>query len=193
VNFYNLLLRGSFVEVAILSDTHIPEQADQIPDQFRNRITKADHVIHAGDIASKETLAEVRRLSDDLTAVYGNADPVDIDLPPVASLTAEGVVFVVSHGMINFVERAVSSSEGVVFNRDDWLDAIATTARARASPEEQVVGIGGLSHEVEDETHDGIRVLNPGSATGLGPADGRETMMTATVSGDEVSVSVHEL
>lgn len=186
------------MELAILSDTHIPDQATEIPEAFRQLLTEADHVIHAGDIASKETLTQVRERSNGLTAVYGNADPVDIDLPPVASVTLGGVTFVVSHGMVNFVERAVSSSEGVVFNREDWLDAVATTARARVRAEEQLaeteqtVGIGGHTHTVEDERHNGIRVLNPGSATGLGPADGSKTMMTAEISDGDIDITVHE-
>ena len=181
------------MKLAILSDTHIPDQATQIPDEYGRLLTEADHVIHAGDIASEETLTELRGLSSELTAVYGNADPGDIDLPAVASVTLAGVTFVVSHGMVNFVERAVSSSEGVVFNREEWLDAVTTTARARASTEEHLVGIGGHTHKVEDELHDGIRVLNPGSATGLGPADGNKTMMTAEISDGDVTVTVHEI
>lgn len=180
------------MEIAILSDTHIPDQAEQIPDQFHEHIDGAEHVIHAGDFGSTEALADVRELADDLTAVYGNADPADVDLPAVASVTVGDVQFVVSHGMINFVERAVSSSEGVVFNRDDWLDAVATTALARAETDGPVVGIAGHSHEVEDEHHDGVRVLNPGSATGVGPAEGRATMMTAEVTDGDVEVTVHE-
>ncbi|MFP9191343.1 metallophosphoesterase family protein [Natronosalvus vescus] len=180
------------MEIAILSDTHVPDQAEQLPNQFREHVQEADHVVHAGDFGSNQALANVRELADDLTAVYGNADPVGIDLPAVASVTVSGVTFVVSHGIINFVERAVSSSEGVVFDRDDWLDAVADTARARADADDEVVGIGGHSHEVEDEYHDGVRVLNPGSATGVGPADGTATMMTVEVSAGAVDVTLHE-
>ncbi len=178
--------------IAILSDSHIPGQAEQIPAQFRERIETADHVIHAGDFGSKEALTDMRELSDPLISVYGNADPPNIDLPPVASVTVDDVTFVVSHGMVNFVQRAVSSSEGVVFNRDDWLDAVADTAQARAGTDGTVVGIAGHTHEVEDERHDGIRVLNPGSVTGVGPADGTATMMTAELSAGEVDVTVHK-
>jgi len=180
------------MELAILSDTHVPGQAAQLPDQFREHVEEADHVIHAGDFGSKEAFRNVQELANGLTAVYGNADPADIDLPAVASVTANGVTVVVSHGMVNLVERAVSSSEGVVFDRDDWLDAISDTARARADSDERVVGVGGHSHEIEDETHDGVRVLNPGSATGVGPADGRATMMTAEVTDDDVNVIFRE-
>lgn len=179
------------MEIAILSDSHIPGQAEELPDQFREHIKNADHVVHAGDFGSKTALGDVRELAAELTAVYGNADPVDIDLPAVASVTGGGVTLVVSHGMINFVERAVSSSEGVVFDRDDWLNAVAETARARAESAEPVVGIGGHSHAVEDEEHNGIRVLNPGSATGVGPSDGAATMMTADVADGTITVTTH--
>lgn len=177
--------------IAILSNTHVPEQAAQIPEPFLERIDDAEHVVHAGDFGSKAAFGTVRELADGLTAVYGNADPNDLDLPPVASVTIGGGTLVVSHGMVNFVERAISSSEGVVFDRDDWLDAVADTARARADPDGTVVGVGGHSHEVEDETHKGVRVLNPGSATGVGPADGEMTMMTAEAADGELDVTLH--
>jgi putative phosphoesterase len=177
------------MDVAILSDTHVPGQADALPDEFRERVRAADHVVHAGDFGSRDTLADVRALASDLTAVYGNADPGDVDLPAVASVEAGGVTFVVLHGVVNVVERAVSSSEGVVFDRDDWLDAVADTARARA--DDPVVGVAGHSHEVEDTVHDGVRVLNPGSATGVGE-DVPRTMMTAEVADGDVDVTVHE-
>lgn len=51
---------------------------------------------------------------------------------------------------------------------------------------------GGHTHELEDETHDGVRVLNAGSVTGLGPADGRETMLTAEVTDGQIDVTIHE-
>lgn len=177
------------MQVAILSDTHIPGQAERVPDAFRERIRDADYVVHAGDFGSKEALADVREVASDLTAVYGNADPIDADLPPVASVDVGGVTFVVVHGIVNPVERAISSSEGVVFDRDDWLDAIADTARARADG--TVVGVGDHTHEIGDEVHDGVRLLNPGSATGAGRAE-RTTMMTAEVADGELDVTVHE-
>lgn len=146
--------------VALLSDTHIPGQKERLPAAFRERVEAADHVIHAGDFGSKETLADVHSLASNLTAVYDNADPDDIDLPGVASAAVGGVTFVVLHGIVNPVQRAVSSSEGVVMNRDDWMSAVADTTWARA--DEPMVGVAGHTHNVEDTVHDGIRLLNPG-------------------------------
>jgi len=150
------------MDVAILSDMHVPEQAAGLPEAFREHVAEAEYVVRAGDFGPVDALAEIRGLASNLTAVYGNTDPGTIDLPAVASAAVNGTTLVVSHGMINFVERAVSSSEGVVFDREDWLDAVADTARARA--DNPVVGIGGHSHAVEDTTHNGVRPLNPGSA-----------------------------
>jgi hypothetical protein len=54
-----------------------------------------------------------------------------VGLPSVASTTAAGVTFVVTHGTLNPVERAVYQADGMVASREDWLNAIADTARAR--------------------------------------------------------------
>ncbi|MCU4751299.1 metallophosphatase family protein [Halobacteria archaeon AArc-curdl1] len=63
---------------------------------------------------------------------------------------------------------------------------------ARADTDRPVVGVSGHGHEIEDESHNGVRVLNPGSATGVGPADGTATMMTAEVSDSRIDITVHE-
>jgi putative phosphoesterase len=178
------------MEVAVLSDMHVPARADALPDSFAERVRGADHVIHAGDFGSADAYADVAALADGLTAVYGNADLRGIDLPRVASARVGGVTFVVVvHGIVNRVERAVSSVEAVVTDRGDWLDAVADVTRARAG--EGAVGVGGHSHEVEDVVHEGIRLLNPGSATDVGRAEGA-TMLTATVADGDLEVTVHE-
>lgn len=178
------------MDIAILSDTHIPDQAETIPEEFRGKLQAADHVIHAGDFGSVDAFADVEALVTDLTAVYGNADPNDIALPTVASVDLGGITFVVVHGIVNVVERAVFDSEGVVMSRQDWLKSIADVTRNRT--DEPRVGIGGHSHDVEDTTHAGVRLLNPGSATGVGRAEAT-TMMTAEVADGDLSVTIHEL
>ena len=75
------------MDVAVLSDTHVPDQAESLPEDFREYVSDGEHVVHAGDFGSKDALADVGELAADLTAVYGNADSGDIDLPAVASVT----------------------------------------------------------------------------------------------------------
>jgi len=161
------------MEIAILSDTHIPSRARRIPDAFRDRIRSADHTIHAGDFDSEGALADVQDLTDDLTAVTGNMDP-RVGLPERVSVEFEGVTLVVTHG--------TGSKRG-------WIDRVARAVREEA--DEPRVGVAGHTHEVVDREHEGVRILNPGSATGAAPAD-RTTMMTAEVSDGDLDVTVHE-
>ncbi|WP_256298437.1 metallophosphoesterase family protein [Haloarchaeobius salinus] len=163
------------MQVAIISDSHIPDREESIPAALRERIATADHVLHAGDFTSTDTLATVRELASELTAVHGNVDGDDIDLPSVASVELGGVTFVVTHGTVRSLE--------------DWYDTIAETAREHA--DEPRVGVGGHTHRLEDLVHDGVRLLNPGSVTGADPATAA-TMLTAEVEAGEVEVTVHE-
>jgi len=161
-------------QVALISDTHVPSRAKRIPETFERRVRDADCVVHAGDFTSPETLDRVESLAGgDLTAVRGNMDR-GLDLPATETLEVEGVTFVVTHG--------TGSPAG-------YESRVAGTVREHAT--EDGIGVAGHTHEVLDAVVDGVRVLNPGSATGAAPAD-RTTMMTAAVENGEVDVTLHE-
>ena len=162
------------MEIAIVSDTHIPSRASRIPDPFRERIETADHVIHAGDFDSEGALSNVRALAPRLTAVGGNMDP-RIGLPGRATVELGGVTFVVTHG---------------TGSHRDYEERV-TRIVADQNVDGPVVGVSGHTHELLDTTHGGVRLLNPGSATGAAPAD-RATMLTATVRDGELGVERHE-
>ena len=182
------------MDLAIISDSHIPGRATAIPDPFAEKIAVADHTIHAGDFETRAVVEEVASLANEFTAVHGNADPPNIGLPAVAAVDAGEITFVVTHGTLNHVEAAVYGKDGMVFGGEEWVRAIADTARARTRiwDGDGVIGIGGHTHAVEDTVYEGIRVLNPGSVTGADPAE-QATMMTAEVDGDDVEVTLHEV
>jgi len=163
------------MDVALISDSHIPSRATRIPNAFRERIRDTDHVIHAGDFDSKGALADMREMASELTAVHGNMDP-GVGLPSVRTVELEGVEFVVTHG--------TGSPRG-------WEERIASTVREHTTTDD-AVGVAGHTHEVTDTMYEGIRLLNPGSVTGASPAS-RTTMMTATVGNGDRDVTVHEL
>lgn len=160
------------MEIAIVSDTHIPSRAQSIPDQFRERIRNADHTLHAGDFDSEGALADLMTLAPELTAVSGNMDGT-LGLPAVATVELGGVRFVLTHG--------TGPARG-------YEQRVLATVREAGGD----VGICGHTHEVLDTSRDGVRLLNPGSVTGAAPA-GRTTMMTAAVADGAVGVTVHEL
>ena len=159
--------------LALVSDTHVPTRAGEIPEWVRERVRAADHTVHAGDFDSADALAEVRELAGgDLTAVAGNVDPPDLDLPSVATVEFEGATFVVTHG-----------SGG----RRGYEERIVDVVRDEAGP--GAVGVSGHTHEALDSVVAGVRLLNPGSATGARPAT-TATMMTAEVRDGDVDATV---
>lgn len=162
------------MNVALVSDSHIPSRKPRIPETFRERIRNADHVIHAGDFDSKGAYADVEDLAPAMTAVHGNMDP-SISLPTTAAVELGGVEFVVTHG---------------TGSRSGWEQRVANMVAEHAETE-NAVGVAGHTHEVTDIEHDGVRILNPGSVTGANPADS-PTMMTVTVASGSLDVTVHE-
>lgn len=162
------------MDVAIISDTHIPSRERRLPTAVHDKVRRADHVIHAGDFDSKSAYSDVENLASHLTAVAGNVDP-QIGLPSVVSVELGGIEFVVTHG--------TGPLRG-------YEARVAETVRAEATSEDPV-GVAGHSHEVLDTVHDGVRLLNPGSATGARPAS-RTTMMVAEVADGAVDVDVLE-
>ena len=167
------------LRVAIISDTHIPSRANRIPDWVRTRILRADHTIHAGDFDSADALASIHELTDgNYTAVGGNTDPKSLRLPDVTTLDIGGVTFVVTHG--TGPKRGYESRVARIVREavDGDLDS-------------SVVGVAGHTYRPMDEEVDGVRLLNPGSATGAVPAD-TATMFVATVEDGACSVQRHE-
>ena len=162
------------MDVAIVSDTHIPSRAQSIPTWARRRISEADHVIHAGDFDSTKALADVRQLAPRLTAVAGNMDPRGVGLSAVETIRLGGVTFVVTHGAgskRNYEQRVA----GIV---------------ADHAADGPTVGVSGHTHQLLDDVVDGHRLLNPGSVTGAAPAD-EATMLTAEVGDGDLDVTIH--
>ena len=168
-------------DLALVSDTHVPGRAADLPSWVCDRIRAADRTIHAGDFDAPETVDQVRTLATELTAVAGNIDPPTVDLPAVATLAVEDVTFVVVHG---------------TGPHDSWPERVATVVAEEVDvesgdAESSVVGVAGHTHTPTDVAVHGIRLLNPGSATGARPAS-RTTMLTVRVDDDALNVELHE-
>ncbi|MFC6731544.1 metallophosphoesterase family protein [Haladaptatus sp. GCM10025893] len=158
--------------VALISDTHIPSRKETIPGWVVEAVEAADYTIHAGDFDSDAAFERVREIAGEtLTACAGNTDPPTLGLPDVATLDVEGVRFVVTHG---------------TGDPDTYKERVAGIAAEHG--EETVIGVSGHTHHVHDEVVDGVRLLNPGSATGAAPAL-TTTMLVVDVEGDYIAVS----
>ncbi|WP_135852293.1 metallophosphoesterase family protein [Halorussus salinus] len=163
------------MEVAILSDTHVPSRADRLPDWVADRVREADHTIHAGDFdspAAYETVADLA--AEEFTAVAGNMDPPSLDLPTVATVEVSGTTFVVTHG------TAATEAE----YEETIAEAISDELTGPG------IAVAGHTHAVVDDDIEGIRFLNPGSATGADPAN-VATMMAVEILEGDVTVEVY--
>ena len=162
-------------QITIIGDTHIPSRAESIPGWIQEEVEAADHTIHVGDFDAADTLEAVRDLAGgELTAVTGNMDP-QLDLPSVTTVERGGMAFVVTHGtgdLKGYEERVA----GVV--REEAGDG-------------PTVGVAGHTHRMLDTEVGGVRLLNPGSATGAEPAE-TATMMAAEVDDGDLDVTVRE-
>jgi len=163
------------MQIAVVADSHVPARASEVPDEVIQACEDADIVAHAGDFVDQDTLEVFEETTDGFVAVHGNMDDTGLDLAGVESFTADGYEFAVVHGTgspIGYEDRVV----GCARDECDEPDAV----------------IAGHTHEATDETHEGVRILNPGSCTGAMPAD-TTTYMVVETTPDGIEAEVFEL
>jgi putative phosphoesterase len=151
----------------LLSDTHVPARARDLPPTVWAEVDRADVVIHAGDWTDGKLLDRIEARTARLVGVVGNNDHGELRerLPEVARVELDGVRVAVVHetGPKEGRERRMEAS----FPDIDLL-------------------VFGHSHIPWDSTSaGGLRLLNPGS-----PTDRRRqpvaTMMRLSVEGGAI-------
>lgn len=163
------------MRLLIMSDTHVPVRARDMPEQLWGEVDAAYVVVHAGDWVEVELLDRLEARSRRLIGVYGNNDgpALRARLPEIARVEVAGVRLAVVH------------ETGGAKGREQRC--------ARDFPDTDVL-VFGHSHIPWDTFADsGLRLLNPGS-----PTDRRRqpehTYMTARVSAGQLSeVVLHAL
>jgi len=132
--------------VLVISDTHLPTRAKDLPGQVWAAVDAADLVVHAGDWVDSRTLDRLEGRSRRLLACWGNNDGPELRarLPEVARRTVGGVRVAVVH------------ETGPKQRREE---------RMRAAYPDTDLLVFGHSHIPWDTAHDGLRLLNPGSPT----------------------------
>lgn len=132
----------------ILSDTHVPSRARDLPPPLWDAIEAADVVIHAGDWVSIDHFDELSSRCRRLIGVAGNNDGPELHqrLPEFASEILDGVRVAVIH-------------------ETGGRDGREARCDARFADVADVL-IFGHSHIPWDTvTPRGLRLLNPGSPT----------------------------
>ena len=135
------------MQVAIISDTHLPRGTRRLPDACVARLRAADLILHAGDVSTVAVLREVEALGPPVAAVRGNVDEAALAalLPAERTVEAGGA-------RIGMVHDAGPAGRRLERLRERFLDADAV--------------IFGHSHiPLHERGPDGFQIFNPGSPT----------------------------
>ncbi|MGZ4239817.1 MAG: metallophosphoesterase family protein [Solirubrobacteraceae bacterium] len=86
------------MDIAVISDTHMPKGGRRLPEACVARLQAADLIIHAGDLTGLEVLNDLRRYAP-VKAVHGNVDDAAVQaaLPATATVRAEGARIAIVH------------------------------------------------------------------------------------------------
>ncbi len=159
------------MQIAIISDTHIPRGGRWLPPDCLARLSAADMIVHAGDLCTPALLRELEAINP-VFAVRGNVDDAQLQalLPETVALPLPGGPHVV-----------VVHDGGPARGRVDRLRARFPTADAV---------IFGHSHlPLHERTSDGFQIFNPGSPTERRRAPAH-TMGLANVAGERIELEL---
>jgi hypothetical protein len=159
--------------ILVTSDTHIPDFARALPPALHRAASRADLILHAGDVTAAGVLAELAAHAP-LTVALGNNDRDDVaafGAVAEASLTVEDLRVAMVH------------DAGPRGGRERRL--------ARRFPDAGLV-VFGHSHVPMLTELDGRRFLNPGSPTWK-RRQPRPTYATVTVGGARTRIRIVEL
>lgn len=133
------------MRILVISDTHIPRSAHDLPEAIYKEIENVDMIVHAGDFVEKEVYDKLKSLRD-LKAVCGNMDSGDLRriLKDKEVFEVEGFKIGLIHGY-GAPANLLDTVKGEFKNVD--------------------VIIFGHSHAALNMEKDGILFFNPGSPT----------------------------
>ncbi len=139
--------------IGLISDTHIPNHAQELPVQLKEVFRGVDLILHAGDIYNIATLDELEGIAP-IIAAEGDDDPYstanDRRVKPRHFLTKDGVTIWLVH----------NSWDAWPFHPKQGL--------SRLSPPQENppdVLVFGHTHESRLDKTDGVLLISPGSAT----------------------------
>lgn len=159
------------MKILVMSDTHIPHRAKDLPTEFYERVEDVDLIIHAGDFTTIRVLRELESFKP-VVGVVGNMDEPELYsvLPEIRVEKLEGLRVGIFHGVGSPIGLEVKVREK--FDRENLeVDLI----------------IFGHSHRWFYGEVDGVKMLNPGSITDRFFTY-RRSFAILTIEGSEFSV-----
>ncbi len=155
--------------LGLISDTHIPERANELPKKVLEIFEEVDLILHSGDITDQSVLDKLNEIAP-VKAVQGNMDRAyGLDLPKNIVLEIENKKVGVIHGQ--------------VYPRGDTQQLYYTAKELEVD-----ILVSGHSHQPQIEQIKNVLLLNPGSPTVPRLAD--RTVMLLEITSKEVNVDL---
>ncbi len=86
--------------IGVISDTHIPERADKIPEAVFETFKDVEIIFHAGDLVSMDVLRDLEKLAT-TRCVQGNMDRMcGLKLPKQEKVEIDGIKIGLDHGEV---------------------------------------------------------------------------------------------
>lgn len=134
------------MKIGVISDTHIPNAARELPRSIYEHFKGVDLIVHAGDFVDLKVLEDLKSIQSRVIAVHGNMDPQEVRkcLPAKQVIEIDGFHLGLIHGsgapsgLVDAVKREFEDVDVIVF---------------------------GHSHSPLNEVKDGVLFFNPGSPT----------------------------
>lgn len=136
------------MKIGVLSDTHIPDRADSLPEAILREFRSVDMVIHAGDLVDIKVIDALKGVCKDVQAVWGNMDPAEVreKIPGKKILKIGKFRIGIMHG----------------YGRPDNLPELLLEEFKNDNVD---LVVFGHSHKPAEFVKKGITFFNPGSAT----------------------------
>lgn len=136
------------MKIGVISDTHIPIQAKEIPVSVLQSLRGVDMLVHAGDLVKLSVLETLKSIYPNLKAVCGN-----MDSPEVINALAEKEIITAGKYRI-----------GLTHGRGSPASLINTVGKMFENDKVDII-IFGHSHFPVNEKKGKILYFNPGSLT----------------------------
>ena len=155
--------------IGLISDTHIPDRAKEIPQKVFDAFSEVDLILHAGDLTSLKVIEDLEKIAP-VIAIQGNMDRVNgINLPVAKVIEAEGLKIGIAHGE--------------VYPRADTQQLLYLAKQLDVN-----ILVTGHSHQPKIEQVEDVLLLNPGSP--IVPRLADRTVMLLEINDKNVDVEI---
>jgi putative phosphoesterase len=158
--------------IGLISDTHVNDREDEIPESVFKAFQDVELIIHAGDLTSEEVIDKLKKIAP-VTAIQGNMDRIyNLNLPRTEIITIDDLKIGITHGE--------------VYPKGDEQQLYYLALELGVD-----ILITGHSHQSFIRKVKDILLLNPGSPTV--PVLTDPTVMLLDITNKEVNIEVVKL